>query len=128
MEPLLTLGLVYLDDIMIPSGTLAKHVVHDRKVRTLRTEHGLKVKCTKCAWACQKIWFYAVDIDNDGIHPQEHQTRSAIDWPQPANSMDVRGFLGLTSFYRKFIEHYANIAMPLCAIRTRPKGNEEVVQ
>jgi len=41
-------------------------------------------------------------------------------WPQPENIKDVRGFLGLTSYYRNFIEHYADIAMPLYMIGTPP--------
>jgi len=48
---------VYLDDIMIHSRTLAEHVVHVREVLTLLTEHGLKAKRAKCAWACQKVDF-----------------------------------------------------------------------
>ena len=117
---------VYLDNIMIHSCTLAEHIVHVREVLTLLTEHGLKAKRAKCAWACQKVDFCGFDIDKDGIHAQEHKTRAVMDWPQPENSKDVRGFLGLTSYYRKFIEHYAHIAMPLYAIGTPPKGKGDV--
>jgi len=90
------------------------------------TEHGLKAKRAKCAWACQKVDFCGFDIDKDSIHAQEHKTSAVMDWPQPENGKDVRGFLGLTSYYRKFIEHYAHIAMPLYAIGTPPKGNGDV--
>ena len=106
---------------VLPFG-LAEHVVHVREVLTLLTEHGLKAKRAKCAWACQKVDFCGFDIDKDGIHAQEHKTCAVMDWPQPENSKDVRGFLGLTSYHRKFIEHYAHIAMPLYAIGTPPKG------
>jgi len=119
---------VYLDDIMIHSRTLAEHGVHVREVLTLLTEHGLKAKRAKCSWACQKVDFCGFDIDKDGIHAQEHKTRAVIDWPQPENSKDVKGFLGLTRYYRKFIEHYAHIAMPLYAIGTPPKGKGDVGQ
>jgi hypothetical protein len=104
---------VYLDNIMIHSCTLAEHIVHVREVLTLLTEHGLKAKRAKCTCACQKVDFCGFDIDKDGIHAQEHKTCAVMDWPQPENSKDIRGFLGLTSYYRKFIAHYAYIAMPL---------------
>jgi transposase InsO family protein len=117
---------VYLDDIMIHSRTLAEHVLHVREVLNLLAEHGLKAKRAKCAWARQKVDFCGFDIDKDGIHAQEHKTRAVMDWPQPENSKDVRGFLGLTSYYRKFIEHYAHIAMPLYTICTPPKGKGDV--
>jgi len=114
--------IVYLDDIIIHSRTLAEHVGHIREVLTLLTEHALKAKRAKCARACQKVNFCGFDIHKDGIHAQEHKTRAVMDWPQPQISKDVKGFLGLTSCYRKFIEHYAHIAMPLYAIGTPPSG------
>ena len=113
---------VYLDDIKIHSCTLAEHVVHVREVLTVLTDPGLKGKCAKCVWAFQKIDFCGFDMNKDGIHAQEHKTRAVMDWPQPENSKDIRGFLGFTSYYRKFMEHYAHIAMQLYTIRTPPKG------
>jgi hypothetical protein len=117
---------VYLDDILIHRRTLAQHVVHDREVLTWLTEYGLKAKCAKCAWAFQKVDFCGFDIGMDGIHAQEHKTRPVIDWPQPDNRQYVRGFLGLTSYYRQFIQHCAHIAMPLYTIGTPPKGTADV--
>jgi len=120
--------LMYVDDIMIHSRTLAEHVVHVRTVLTLLTEHAVKAECSKCAWAGQKVDFCDFDIDNDGIHAQQRKTCTAMDWPQPENSKDVRGFLGLTSYYRIFIEHCAHIALPLDAIGTPPKRSGDVGQ
>ena len=118
--------ILYLYDIMIHSRTLVEHVVHVREVLTRLTEHGPKAKCAKCPWACQKVDFCGVDIEEDGIHTQEHKTREVMDWPQPENSKDVRGFLGLTSYYTIFIEHFAYIAMPLYVIGTPLKGKGDV--
>jgi hypothetical protein len=112
----------YLDHIIIHSRTIAENVVHVREVLTLLPQHGLKAKCAKSAWACQKVNFCGFDIDKEDIHAQENKTCAVMDWPQPENSKDVRGFLGPTSYYRKFIEHYAYIVMALCAIGTPPKG------
>jgi len=113
---------------MIHSHTLAEHVIHVRDVLTLLTEHGLKAKRAKCAWACQKVDFCSCDIEKDGINAQQHKSRAVMDWPQPENSKDIRGFLGFTSYYRKFIEHYAHIVMALYAIDTPPQGRVDVGQ
>jgi len=112
---------VYLDEIMIHSHTPAEYIIHVLEVLNLLTEHGLKAKRAKCTWACQKVDFCGCDIDKDGIHAQEHNTHAVIDWPQPGNSQDVRGFLGLTCCYKMLIEHYAHIAMPLYSIGTPQK-------
>jgi len=62
----------------------------------------------------------------DGIHTQEHKTRAVMDWPQSEDSKDVKGFLGLTRYYKKFTVHYAHIAMLLYAIGTPPKGKGDI--
>ena len=112
---------VYLDDMMIPSCSLAEHVIHVREVLTVLTEHGLKAKRAKFAWACQKVDFCGFEIDKDSIHTQEHKTSVVMDGFQPENGKDISGFLGITSYYSKFLEHCAHIAIPLYAIGTPPK-------
>jgi len=129
MEPMKSKFIVvHLEIIVIHRSILAEHVIHVREVLTLLTEHGLKARHAKCAWACQKVDFCGFDIDMDGIHTQEHKTRVVMDWPQPENSKDVGGFLCLTSFHRKFSEQYAHIAIPLYTIGTPPKGKGDVGQ
>jgi len=88
-------------------------------------EHGFKAKHARCAWACQNVNLCSFDIDKDGIHAQEHKSCMVMDWSQPDNSKDIRGFLGLTSYYRKLIEHHTHIAMLLYAIGTPTKGKED---
>jgi hypothetical protein len=117
---------VYRDNIMIHSRTLAEHVVDVRKVLTLLTDHDPKAKRAKYTWASQKVDFCGSEIDKDNIHAQEPKTCAEMDWPQPENSKNLRGFLGLTSYNRKFIEHYARIAMPLYVISIPPKRTGEV--
>jgi len=109
---------VYLFDMKINSHTPAEHAMQVRDVRILLTEPCLKAKQATCAWASQKGDFYGVDIDKDGIHTQEYMTCAVIDWPQPENRNDVKGILSLTSYDRKFVEHYAYIAMPMYVIGT----------
>jgi hypothetical protein len=114
--------IVYLDDTLLHGRTLEEHVVHVCSVFPLHTEHGLKGAGAKCACACQKVDFCGFDIDKDCIHPQEHKPHVVLDWPQPENCKDIRGFQGLTSYYRIFIEHYVQVAMPLYASGTLQKA------
>jgi hypothetical protein len=111
----------YLDDIVIHSRTLADHVAHVREVLTLLTEYGLKDKVATCAWACQKVDICGFNIDKDGIHAQEYKINAVLYWPEPENSQDVRDILGLTSYYRQCIQHYAHITMTWYVISTGPK-------
>lgn len=67
-------------------------------------------------------------IDTNSIHAQEHKTHFVKDWPQPENSKDIRGFQGLTSHCRPFIEHNVHSAMPLNAIGTPPKGHRDMAR
>jgi hypothetical protein len=113
---------------MIHGHTLAKQAVPIHEVLNLLAEHGLKAKRAKCTLACQKLNFCGFDFDDDSIHAQEQKPRAVLDWPQPENSKDVRGFLALSSYYRKFIGHYAHFAITLYAICTPPKGNGDVLQ
>jgi hypothetical protein len=112
---------IYLDDVLVHSRDLAQHVSHVRTVLTTLLSHGLRVKQSKCEWAQEQVEFCGFTISGDGIHTQEHKTAAVRDWPQPQNEKEVRGFLGLTSYYRKFIEHYAHMALPLYEMsRTSP--------
>jgi len=111
---------------MIRSRNVMENIVHVREVLTSLTEHGLTTKHAKCAWACQQVDICGYDIYKDSIPAQEHTTHAVMDWPQPENSKDIRGFLGLNSYYRKFIEHYVRIAIALNAIHTPPNGTGDI--
>jgi len=102
------LPVVYLVHHMIHSRTRTEHVVHVFIVPASLTAHGLKAKHPKWSSACQRVNFSHVEIEEYGIQPNEQKTPTVMDWPHPENSKDVRGFLRLTSFYRKFIEHYTH--------------------
>jgi hypothetical protein len=117
---------VYLDDVLIHSCSLAEHQKHVRAVLEMLLRNGLRVKHSKCEWAQARVEFCGFTISSDGIHTQEHKTAAVREWPQPQNEKEVRGFLGLTSYYRKFIEHYAHMALPLYEMsRTTAPGKAD---
>jgi hypothetical protein len=93
--------------------SLEEHVQHVRCVLNVFLKNRLRVKRSKCEWAQERVEFCGFTISGDGIHTQEHKTAAVRDWPQPQNEKEVRGFLGLTSYNRNFIQHYAHMALPL---------------
>jgi hypothetical protein len=118
--------ILYHYDIKIYSHTLAEYVVHVHEVHTLLMRNGLKAKLVKCACACQKVHFCCSDIDRGSIYAQEHKTRMVMDWPPPEKIKNVRVSLGLTSYYRKLIEHYFHTAIRFNFIGTPLKREGDV--
>ena len=94
---------VYLDDVLIHSSTREEHLDHVRTVLQLLQKAGLKLKKSKCEWFCDEIEFCGFHINQKGVHTSDSKTRAVTEWPRPRNTKEVRGFLCLTSYYRKFI-------------------------
>ena len=105
--------IVFFDDILIYSPTLESHGVHLAAVLALLRDHQFFVKLSKCSF-CSNSVEYLGHIISDGLlkaDPAKLEAMSA--WPTPTNVKQLRGFLGLTGYHRRFIAHYAMIAAPL---------------
>ncbi|RLN03399.1 uncharacterized protein C2845_PM13G02930 [Panicum miliaceum] len=105
--------LVFLDDILIYSPTLELHVVHLRQVLSKLRDHKLYMKRSKCSFAQTTLEYLAHVIYDKGISTDTSKTAATVAWPIPSNVTELRGFLGLTGYYRKFVKHYGLIAKPL---------------
>jgi hypothetical protein len=84
--------IIYLDDIIIHSLTLAKHLVHVHEVLTLLGVHSLNTKYATHAWTQQTVNLCRFKINKDGIHAREVNTCAVMDFPLPENRTNVRGF------------------------------------
>ena len=104
---------LYLDDIVIFSKTWEEHVQRLRQVFQRLREAGLKLKPKKCQLFRTQVGFLGHIIDGDGIHTDPDKIRTIQDWPTPSDLHEVRVFLGLTSYYRRFVKDYASVASPL---------------
>ena len=104
---------VYLDDIMIYSKTLEDHLKHIEAVLKRLEEANLKIKPSKCAIAENCTKFLGFDINKDGIKPCKDKIKPLKNYPVPKNPRAVKRFLGLASYYRKFIPHYSTITEPI---------------
>jgi len=108
--------LVYLDDIILFSRTIEEHL--ERLVRVLRRlrSAGFKLKPEKCSLMQKSISFLGHVVSGDGIATDPEKIKVVSEWPVPTSTKEVRSFLGLAGYYRRFVKDYAGIAAPLHAL------------
>jgi hypothetical protein len=105
--------LVFVDDILIYSASFSEHITHLRAVLTLLQQHQLFVKASKCSFAQQELDYLGHIIGKHGVATDQSKVAAVSAWPIPQTVKVLRGFLGLTGYYRKFIQHYGILARPL---------------
>lgn len=104
---------VYLDDILIYSRTEAEHLKHLRIVLDVLRQHHYKAKLAKCEFFKQELKFLGHIVSSEGIKPDPAKVQVVNDWPPPRSVYEVRSFLGLANYFRRFIRNYAKVASPL---------------
>ena len=110
--------IVYLDDVTIYSQDEKIHLEHINLVlNTLETVQ-LKINLAKCHFAKRRVEFLGHVISEGGVQTDAKKIEVITKYPTPTTITEVRGFLGMTSYYRKFIKNFAEIAEPLhCLLR-----------
>ncbi|KAK3513472.1 hypothetical protein QTP70_015467, partial [Hemibagrus guttatus] len=115
--------LVYIDDILIYSRSLAEHRQHVAEVLGRLREFQLFLKAEKCSFHQPAVQFLGYNISHSGIQMDEGKITAVRDWPAPATVNELQWFLGFTNFYRRFISNYSSIADPLTnLLRNKPKS------
>jgi hypothetical protein len=111
--------IVFLDDILVYSASWDTHLENLRQVLLTLRQNKLFAKLSKCAFAQTCISYLGHIISKDGVATDPEKTAAMDKWPIPTNATELRGFLGLTGYYRKFVHNYALIAKPLTALLTK---------
>ena len=116
-----TTCLVYLDDIIIFSKDVAEHLKRLREVFERLKGAGLKVKPTKCFLMRRYVHYLGHIVSAKGIETDPSKIRCIQQWPVPKNVKELRQFLGIASYYRRFVKSFTQKASPLYRLRERKK-------
>jgi hypothetical protein len=104
---------VFIDDILIYSKTKEEHIQHVKQVFQLLQEHQFKVRLSKCSFAKQQLHYLGHVLTPNGVSTDSSKVRDVQNWPSPQSVKEVRSFLGLVGYYRRFVQHFGMIAKPL---------------
>ncbi|UYV63377.1 K02A2.6-like [Cordylochernes scorpioides] len=105
--------LCYLDDIVVYSDTFEEHLERLSKVLSCLQQAGLTINPDKCLFGSTRIKILGHVVDKDGIQPDSEKVEAIKKFPVPKSVCDIQSYLGLCSYYRRFIKNFSKIAAPL---------------
>lgn len=103
-------------DILIYSKTWQAHLAHLGQVLHPLSKHQLFLKQSKCAFGASEVEYLGHIVGKDGVWVDLKKIKAMKDWPRPKTLKILRGFLGLMSYYRKFVQNYGKFVSPLTAL------------
>ena len=105
--------LVFFDDILIYSKTWEEHLKHLDEALSILEEHSLYAKMSKCEFGMKEMLYLGHIINAEGVQVDMEKIRAIRDWPVPKTVTELRGFLGLCTYYRRYVKGFSQFATPL---------------
>jgi hypothetical protein len=121
MEELDKFVIVFIDDILIYSKSVKEHEQHLRVVLEKLRAHKLYAKFSKCEFWLEEVAFLGHILTAEGVAVDPEKVEAISDWQQPTNVSEIRSFLGLARYYRRFIEGFSKIARPMTELLKKEK-------
>uniref|UniRef100_A0A8R7PGS1 Reverse transcriptase domain-containing protein n=1 Tax=Triticum urartu TaxID=4572 RepID=A0A8R7PGS1_TRIUA len=105
--------IVFIDDILVYSKDESDHAKHLRIVLQTLKEHQLYAKFSKCEFWLDRVEFLGHVITKEGIAVNPEKVQIVLEWQAPKNVKEIRSFLGMAGYYRRFIEGFSKIVGPM---------------
>ena len=115
-----------MDDVVIHSRTWGEHLQHNQTVLARLREANLTIKPKKCQFGMRSCTYLGHVVGNDQVKPELAKLVAVRAFPQPTTKKQVRAFLGLTGYYRKFIPGFTDTAAPLTDLIHKNSPNQIV--
>ena len=115
----------YIDDILIASATEEEHEKHLRMVFKRLSEYGLTINLAKCVLGVPELLYVGYSISKDGTKPPFSRVEAILNYKKLETIVELRRFLGVINFYRRFIKNAAQLQAPLNAYLQNSKKNDK---
>src|SRR5882757_8148500 len=104
---------VYIDDVVVYSKTVEEHLLHLKEVFNRLDDNNLRLHPDKSKFLCEEIKFLGFVVTRTGIMPDPQRAKAINEFPTPVKVKDIRSFIGMANYYRKYIKDFALLAKPL---------------
>ena len=117
----------YLDDILVASSNSEEHLTHLRTLFQRLREYGVVINSAKCVFGAQEVDFLGFRVNKHGTRPLPEKVKAIHEYPKPSTAKELRRYLGMFNFYRRFVPSASMLQAPLTALlEGNAKGNKQI--